>query len=112
MPNTISHFSISPVLTPYRSYARMTPRRYVLYNGALAGLIRARRKEIRPGKIPILTDVGRRARTRPKAPPVKGFSKVQPFRGVGCTFLLGGVRFAQLLSFTSISSGIRRRKHG
>ncbi|MEC5407407.1 hypothetical protein VOM14_17820 [Paraburkholderia sp. MPAMCS5] len=85
------HFDVPPRAVLF------APRRrahHVFYNGAPSRLIRARRKRITPGKIPILSAIGARDADRRKRPSRKGFIEVQPSFNFGCTFLLGGVRFA------------------
>jgi hypothetical protein len=74
-------------------------RALCLYNGAPDHLIRANAKRITPGKVLSATGVGASGTVGRKPLSHKAFIRVQPFCGIGCTFLFGGVRFAQLLVF-------------
>jgi hypothetical protein len=74
--------------------ANQAAYRRFLINGARGDSIRVKAKRNTPGKVLIATGLTARTALRRKLPPDKGFTRVQPSRSTGCTFLFGGVRFA------------------
>ena len=70
-----------------------------LYNGGPGHLIRVKTKRFTPGKILIATAAAACRAIGRKPLSHKALSGVQPASKNGCTFLFGGVRFAQLLVF-------------